>query len=293
MINSPVNRRRFIAQAALVTAAPLLCRPISPIAAETPWKMKLSASSIAFSKVSIEEACRRIAELGFEAIDIWSAYAGCLHLDDALQRLGPGGLKELLAKHQLKLNAFSVYVGGYPKYAELLGQSGGGVAIRGSSGPCKPDELQPRMKAFLETLKPELELCEKYNSWLAIENHGSSLLDSLDSFKAFADLNSHPRLGVALAPYHVQAGGGSVEDVIQACGKQLLFFYAWQHAPEEKQLPGIGTTDFVPWLAALAKIQYRWYVNPFLHGEPAPDKTAKSLAVSREYLLSCYAKITK
>ena len=98
--------------------------------------MRLSASTIAFSSLPIEQACERIARLGFEGIDIWSAHAGCPHLDDVQKRLGPQGLKELLARSKLKLFAFSVYAGGYPRYAELLGKAGGGVAVTGSAGPC-------------------------------------------------------------------------------------------------------------------------------------------------------------
>jgi len=140
------------------------------------------------------------------------------------------------------------------------------------------------MKSFMESLKPELELCDKYNSYLAIENHGSSLLDSLDSFKAFVELNSNPRLGIALAPYHLQILGLSVEESIQICGKQLLFFYAWQHASGTKQLPGHGPEDFTPWLKALAKINYTHYVNPFMHDEPKPDEMSQALTIARRYL---------
>ena len=170
--------------------------------AGTGWRCRLATSSILFKDLPIEEACARIAALGFEAVDIWSAFDKCPHLDDAATRLGPSGLKALLAKNHLQLCAFSVYVGGYPKYAELLGGVGGGVAIQGSAGPCKPEELTARMRAFLESLKPLVELAEKNNSRLAIENHGHALLDGPDSFKAFVDLNTSPRLGLALAPYH-------------------------------------------------------------------------------------------
>jgi sugar phosphate isomerase/epimerase len=86
------------------------------------WQCRLSTSSILFKGLPIEEACARIAALGFEAVDIWSAYDKCPHLDDAATRLGPSGLKALLAKHHLQLCAFSVYVGGYPKYAERCGR---------------------------------------------------------------------------------------------------------------------------------------------------------------------------
>lgn len=248
------------------------------------WPLRLSTSSIHFKDLSIEQACERIAALGFEGIDIWCAYENCPHLDDAQNRLGPDGLKALLARHKLKLYAFSTYVGGYAKYAELLGKAGGGVAIQGSAGPCKPEELTAKMKAFLEGLKPLAELAEKHNSYLAIENHGHALLDSLDSFKAFVDLNKSPRLGLALAPYHLQAINASVEEAIRISGAQLFFFYAWQNAPDVNQLPGHGPTDFAPWLKALAQVNYRWCVNPFMHGHPAPDVMSAALAKARDYL---------
>jgi len=287
-----LDRRRFLRDVAggtaVAAAAPVLFR--SAVAAEGRWRMKLSASTIAFSKLPVEKACERIAALGFEAVDVWSAHAGCPHLDDVLNRLGPQGLGEVLAKNKLKLYTFSVYSGGYRKYAELLGKCGGGVAVRGSSGRVPAAELTARMKAFIEGLKPDLELCEKYDSYLAIENHGGALLNSLDSFKAFVDVNRNPRLGIAMAPYHLQGAKVSVEEAIAVTGKQLLFFYAWQKAGGAGQMPGVGPTDCTPWIAALAKADYQWYVNPFMHHEPEPDEMSKLFSTSREYLDKCYAK---
>ena len=280
-----ISRRQFLANVACAAAG--LLTPTAALAADRPaqpWRLRLSTSTIQFLSVPIEQACERIAKLGFEAIDIWCAYESCPHLDDVAQRLGADGLKALLAKHQLKLYAFSTYVGGYAKYAELLGKAGGGVAIQGSAGPCMPEELTAKMKSFLEGLKPLAELAEKHNSWLAIENHGNALLDSLDSFKAFVDLNTSPRLGIALAPYHLQSTKAPVEKAIEICGRQLFFFYAWQNQPGLGQLPGHGPTDFKPWLQALAKINYRWYVNPFMHGHPPPEEMSAALAKARDYL---------
>jgi sugar phosphate isomerase/epimerase len=258
---------------------------------KTPWRMKLSTSSIHLMQLPIEQACEQIAQLGFEAIDIWSAHENCPHLDDVLNRLGPEGLKKLLQKHKLKLCAFSVYRGGYQRYAELLGKVGGGVAVRGSTGPCKPEELTTKMKQFLESLKPLADLAEKNNSYLAIENHGNALLNSLDSFKAFVDLNPSKRLGIALAPYHLQTIKASIPEAIRISGKQLFFFYAWQHSPGVKQLPGVGPTDMTPWLKALVQIKYPRYVNPFMHGHPKTEVMIKNLKTSRDYLQQCYGKI--
>jgi len=289
------TRREFLQMVGGAAAAASTGRALAAgkDARPTRWRMRLSTSSIQYSKLPIEQACERIANLGFEAIDIWSAHAGCPHLDDVAKRLGPEGLKKLLAKHKLKLFAFSVYRGGYAQYAELLGKAGGGVAIQGSARPAKPAELASRMKAFFAGLKPLAELAEKHNSYLAVENHGGALLNTLDSFKAFVDANPYPRVGLALAPYHLQRAKASVPEAIRIAGKQLLFFYAWQSAKGTGQLPGIGPADCAPWLAALAEVNYRGYVNPFMHHEPAPDEMSAALAKSREYLLSCYEKSVK
>ena len=284
-----MNRRDFLLRSALTLAGTRLAAKSTTTAAATPaaatrWRLRLSTSSNHFKELPLEAACARIAALGFEAVDLWSAYENCPHLDDALNRLGPDRLRDLLAKHKLELYAFSTYVGGYAKYAELLGKAGGGVAIQGSAGPCPPEELTARMKAFLESQKPLVELAEKHQSYLAIENHGAALLDSLDSFKAFTDLNTSPRLGIALAPYHVQAIGASVEAAIRIAGRQLFFFYAWQQRDGLGQLPGHGPTDFAPWLKTLRAIEYRWFVNPFMHGHVEPDAMSAALAKSRAYL---------
>ena len=293
-MNENLNRRNFLKAMGLSGAAvittPALSTWAQEVAAGKKWRMRLSTSSIHFMQLPIEQASERIARLGFKAIDIWSAHEGCPHLDDVAKRLGPEGLKKLLEKHKLKLFAFSVYQGGYERYANLLGKAGGGVAIRGSAPACKPEELTARMREFIESLKPLLELAEKHNSYLAIENHGNALLCSLDSLKAFVEINTSPRLGIALAPYHIQTLKASVPEAIRICGKQLLFFYAWQHFPDVKQLPGVGPTDMTPWIRSLAEIRYRGYVNPFMHGHPEADVMAANLAKSRDYLKNCYKK---
>jgi len=106
-MNGTLGRRTFLKAASCGAAASLAARVLpawaEEDAPETTWQMRLSTSSIHFMELPIEQACKRIASLGFEAIDIWSAHEGCPHLDDIAKRLGPDGLKELLAKHNLQL----------------------------------------------------------------------------------------------------------------------------------------------------------------------------------------------
>ena len=92
---------------------------------------------------------------------------------------------------------------GIPGLRSLLGKVGGGVAVR-EARYGKIKNLAAEMKVLLEQLKPRLELAEKYNSRIAIENHADSLLNSKGSFKAFVELNRNPRLGIALVVEIVQ-----------------------------------------------------------------------------------------
>ncbi len=289
-MSTNVNRRDFLKFMGLSAATGIATVSCSNPGDNKKWRMKLSTSSIHFMELPIEQACEQIAGLGYEAVDIWSAHDRCPHLDDVNERLGPEGLKAVLKKNNLELCAFSVYKGGFERYAELLGGVGGGVAVRGSARKCEPEELTAKMREFFEKLKPLVELAEKYDSYLAIENHGGAMLNSLDSFKAFVDINTSTRVGIALAPYHLQTIKASVPEAIRISGSSLFFIYAWQHHPDLQQLPGIGPTDMTPWLKALADIRYPRYVNPFMHGHPETEVMAANLAKSRDYLKACYEK---
>ncbi|MBN2506586.1 MAG: TIM barrel protein [Verrucomicrobia bacterium] len=293
-----MDRRQFLRAAAggslAVMALPGLTGAALNAAAR-PWPMRLALSSVMFEEAPFEEVCARAAKLGFEAVDIWGPFGKCRHLDDVVQRLGPDGLRNLLAGHRLRLCSFSVYGAGFAKYARFIGRFGGGVAVRESAyGTFPADQLTSQMKAFFEKLKPVIDLAAQAKARLAIENHGNAILNTLDSIKAFVDLNPAPQhVGIALAPYHLQAIRAPVEQAIAACGTQLLFFYAWQHEPGTNQLPGHGATDFTPWLAALAKINFAGHVNPFMHGHAAPDDMSAALKKASAYLKACHAKAVR
>jgi sugar phosphate isomerase/epimerase len=294
-----LDRRQFLRRAAMPLAA-LALPGLADFARATPvsaWRMRLSFSSVMFAGLPIEEVCARAAQLGFEAIDIWCPFDNCKHLADVVVRLGPDGLKELLAKNKLTLGSFTTYTTkaeaiGFPAYADFIGKFGGGVVVRESQYiDVKPAELTTAMRAFFEKLKPQIEKAAETKVRLAIENHGDALLGTPDSFKAFVDLNPAPQhVGLAIAPYHLQNIKAPVADVIRTAGSQLLFFYAWQSANGMNQLPGHGPADFVPWLKALADIHYQGFVNPFMHGHPTPDELSAGMKKACAYLKDCHTR---
>jgi len=296
-----MTRRDFVRGATAAVAGVSLCGISDARAKDKPkdaWKMKLATSSVMFDKLPIEQVCQRVARLGLQAVDIWAPFtwggAQCKHLEDVKKRLGGKGLKELLTKHKLELAAFTIYGHKLSKYCELIRDYGGGVVVRGAgAGRAKPKDLAPKMRGFFEKLKPDIELAEKCNARLAIENHGGSLLSTPDSFKAFVELNPNKkRVGIAVAPYHLQSYKTPIEDVIKIAGAQCLFLYAWQKGKGVAQMPGVGPADFTPWVRALAKLKYPHYSSIFMHGHPPADKMEASVSKSRKYLLKCRAKVS-
>ncbi|MDP7396397.1 MAG: sugar phosphate isomerase/epimerase [Lentisphaeria bacterium] len=252
--------------------------------------MKLATSSVMFEDQTIEQVCERVAGLGLAGLDIWAPFENCVHLEDIRKRLGGKGLRELMTRHGLDVAAFTIYDGNkLSQYWELIRDFGGGVVVRSSEAGrlTDPKELVPRMRALFEQLKPDIELAEKCDARLAIENYGGEVLSSVDTFKAFVELNPNPeRLGIALAPYHLQYYETPIEDVIRIAGSQIFFFYAWQHGADVAQMPGLGPVDFTPLIRALAEINYAHYSSIFMHGHLPTDETETAVSKSREYLLN-------
>ncbi|MCC6352889.1 MAG: sugar phosphate isomerase/epimerase [Verrucomicrobiae bacterium] len=242
-----------------------------------------------FSEEPIERVCARAKRMGFDGIDIWCPFGRCRHLDDVLERLGPEGLGRVLSANGLALSNITVYKVGFSRYAELLGGMGGGLVVRESQyGRVAPGEVRGRIGALFESLKPDIALAEKHGCRLAIENHSGAILNSPDSFRAFMEMNPSPgRVGIALAPYHLQKGGFSVEEVIAVCGSQIWFVYAWQHAEGAGQLPGGGPADFRPWLKALGDSGYSGFLSPFTHGEMGADAMETAVTKACGYLDGC------
>lgn len=290
------SRRSATSAAGLTRRDVIGALSLAPVAAafDAPWRLKLATSSFLLWQMDVQQACQSIAKLGFEAVDIWSAFQHCTHLDESKMRFASkGGVNGMLAPTKLQLAAATVYWSGVEPFAKFLGDAGGAVVIRNSEFD-SAGALRTKMRKFLESLKPDLELAEKHNLRIAVENHsGPMLLNKIDTIKAFTDLNQSPRIGLALAPFHVQKNKESVEEAIRACGRQLLFFYAWQLADLSgfDQLPGLGPADFTPWLAALAQIQYEGYVDVFMHGDRDPQQMQPALAKSLTYLRECEAKL--
>ncbi|MGN6543959.1 MAG: sugar phosphate isomerase/epimerase family protein, partial [Aureliella sp.] len=154
-------------------------------------------------------------------------------------------------------------------------------------------------------MKPHLAVAEETGVTIAIENHGSNLIDSPDAIKWLVELRPSKNLAIALAPYHLPQDEKRIAQLIRDLGSSIAIFYAWQHGkgsmPEDKlskqeellQLPGRGPLDFHPLVDALRAIGYSGWTEIFMHPVPRgsailPTTEAVTAEInrSRKYLAS-------
>ena len=207
--------------------------------------------------------------------------------------MGNDAFAALLATHGVGLGIstrFDLGPFGLEEEMAFAREFGASLIVTGSKGPkgLVGEELRAAVADFAKGLKPHIAAAEKHDITISIENHGSALIETPDSMKWLIEFTNSPHLGIALAPYHLPDDAQLVAKLIADLGQGLALFYAWQHGmgcheklPKEQellQLPGRGSLDFAPILAALKKINYSGWTEIFMHpvprGIPILDSTA-------------------
>lgn len=313
-LHSPqLNRRSFLATSAAACGASLLFDSRNLFAASDKFKLNYILNSAMYGYTDLSEILPEVRKTGTNFIDIWPKVHG--NQREQAAEMGTDRFKELLAEHQVKLGVVTCYKQGpfklesEMKFAHEV--SGPGVVlVTGARGPkgLQGKELKKALAEFIEKMKPHVDLAEKYGCQIAVENHAHSLLQSPDSLRWFGELAKSDRLGVALAPHHLPQDGDLIGGIADQLGPKTIFFYAQQHGmgsskklPKEQemlQMPGLGSLDFTPIIAALKKHNYQGFTEIFMHpvprGVPILETTSaitSAINDSRDYLEKCLASL--
>lgn len=300
--NDPLSRRAFCGAMTASLAAALL--PGSSQAATNDFKLKYLVGSCMYGYKPLAEIIAEVPKTGSNAIDLWPMVHG--NQREQVDEIGVEKTRELLKQHNIQLGCITQYkLGPFGLQDEMRFANSFGcqTMVTGGKGPrgLTGSDLKKAVTTFIEELKPHLEVAEETGVTIAIENHGNNLIESPDSLKWLAELRPSKNLGIALAPYHLPQDPELLAQLIRDLDDSISVFYAWQHGmgcmtklPKEQellQLPGRGTLDFGPLLAALKSIQYSGWTEIFMHpvprGVPILEETSAVTAEinrSREYL---------
>ena len=248
---------------------------------ERPFELNYILASCMYGTTPLAEIVPEVKKSGSEHIDIWPRVHG--NQREQVESMGNDAFAALLATHGVGLGIstrFDLGTFGLEEEMAFVREFGASLIVTGSKGPkgLVGEELRAAVADFAEALKPHIAAAEKHDITISIENHGSALIETPDSMKWLIELTGSPHLGIALAPYHLPDDAQLVAKLIADLGQGLALFYAWQHGmgcheklPKEQellQLPGRGSLDFAPILAALKRINYSGWTEIFMHPVP-------------------------
>ena len=248
---------------------------------EKPFKLNYILASCMYGTLPLAEIIPEVKKVGSDCIDIWPRVHGDQR--EQVESMGNDAFAALLGIHEVGLGIstrFDLGPFGLEEEMAFAQEFGASLIVTGSKGPkdLTGEELRAAVADFAEALKPHIAAAEKHSIAISIENHSSALIESPDSMRWLIEFTDSPHLGIALAPYHLPNDAQLVAQLIEDLGPGLALFYAWQHGmgcheklPKEQelmQMPGRGTLEFAPILAALKKINYTGWTEIFMHPVP-------------------------
>jgi len=270
-------------------------------------------SSALYGDLPLDEVLGEVKKSGAESIDIWRK-VHATHREQ-IEEMGDEAFQALLKKHDVPLAISTCYpLGPFKQDDEMrwVKRNGGHMTVCASGKMGDADvsgaEAKAQVAAFFEKLKPHYELAEELGLTMAIENHKNAMLSSPDSIRYFADLNPSKAVGIAFAPHHLHDAVDQIPALIRTCGKANLPFIYFQEyhlsakqqmlkEEELKQLPGFGTLDYMPIVAALKEIGFDGFAEIFMHPTPrgvpvlpTAGEITEKVNESRAYLDRCLAK---
>ncbi len=301
-----IERRRFLKESTTAVAFATTFPRIGLADPAAPFELKYILGSSLYGYTDVAEILPEVSKVGASAIDLWPKVHGSQR--EQIDEMGEQAFSQLLKAHNVTLGCITQYKLGPFRLSDemrLAQRLGCSTIVTGGAGPrgLKGSELKQAVIDFTEKMKPHLEVAEQTGVTIAIENHANNLIESPDALKYLAEHRSSRSLGIALAPYHLPPDEMLLSGLIRDLGDAITMFYAWEHGegsmtamPKEKelrQLPGRGTLDFGPLIAALRDIRYQgWteiFMHPFPRGVPILEPTAavtREINRSREYLES-------
>ncbi len=301
------TRRDFLRTGAAVGAAVVANRlPSAQAESKREFRFEYVLGSSMYGKLKLAEILPEVAKTGTKFLDVWPLSHGDQR--EQIEAMGHEKFADMLRQHDVRLGMITQYKLG-PLHLKdelrVLKKFGGRLMISGSTGPknVEGEEAKAGVAKFLERMKPQIAVAEELDVVIGIENHANALVASPDSIRYFADLNRSKHIGIALAPYHLPQDPHVLAALIEHLGPALVHFYAWEHGQGANQtdaqlallqMPGIGSLDFRPIVAALQKINYTRWTEIFMHPTPrgipilpqAADCTA-AINRSRKYLDQC------
>lgn len=269
--------------------------------------MKFAFSTNAYLKYSFAETTRRLAEIGYPAVEImadiphaWPAFMLPEHVQS---------LRDNLAKNNLQIsniNAFMMHAIGdhrqlywHPSWIEpdynyrrvridhtkraltLAKQLGAKCITTEPGGPVGPGESwKAALDLFVEMIKPVAEHAEKEGVELLVEPEPGLLIETCEQAEEFMKHMTSPAVGLNFDIGHQYCVGEDPAVSVKRLAKYVKHVHLEDIAATRVHhhlIPGEGAIDFAPVLKAIKEIGYDGWITIELYpNKENPDYAAKT-----------------
>ncbi len=269
--------------------------------------MKTSIFTIVFQHTHLDEAIRKIAELGYDGIEIMCRTP---HLTDETHFSEVERIKKLLDDLKLPCSSLATYTGGYSvlsdeechhqidllqhylRVADILETP---TIRHWCGGPSIRNAHSYHIEKSVTWLRRAGDLAQMHNKKLVMEIHNNSLIETVEAARTMVDRINRPNVGLLLDPgnmyitdtdytekaietlydriYHVH-----VKDELRVPHGNLprTFRDTTVHGEEffQHTLLGEGGCDHLPAFRQLKKMGYKGYLSSECHAMANDVETA-------------------
>jgi sugar phosphate isomerase/epimerase len=277
-----------------------------------PLPMKLAFSSNAYMHFSIENTIAKIAELGYQGIEI---LADVPHAWPAgLLEERKDSIRAALAKHRLtisNINAFMMNAVADPRQPywhpgwtdpdphyrairrehtkralQLAKELGAPHITTEPGGQLTPDQTwQQGAKIFYDELMPCIEVAEKLQIKLLIEPEPELLIEKFGQYLEFVERIDSPYVGLNFDIGHAYCVSEDPQDWVAQMAKHTVHYHFEDIAPTRVHrhlIPGHGAIDFEATLREIQKTGYDGWITVELY--PYIDNPDNAAREAHQYL---------
>src|SRR5437660_5070208 len=273
--------------------------------------MNLAFSTNAYLNYSFAEALRRLARLGYAAVEIMAdvphAWPACL-LEEQKQ-----AIRQALAEHRLAISNVNAFMMNaisdprqrywHPSWIEpdrhyrqvridhtrraltLAKELGAPNITTEPGGPVEPGgSWSAALKLFVEMLKPVAEHAEKEGVLLLVEPEPGLLIETVDQFLEFMQHIDSPALALNFDIGHAFCVQDEPATTIPRVAKYIRHFHLEDIAATRVHhhlVPGDGAIDFAATFQAIRAIHYEGWVTIELYPYADDPDSAARTALAR------------
>lgn len=268
--------------------------------------MELAYSSNAYMRYDIETALRRIAELGYQGVELMADEPHLWPATTTKEEIGR--TRAVLTETGLRISNINAFMMNaiedfwHPSWIEpdrsyrakrvdhtiaalRMAAELGAPSITTEPGGPLPDGMsrEEAIAIFADGLGEALRVAEEVDVWLLVEPEPDLLIENRDEFYRFAADMSSPRFGLNFDVGHFYCVADDVPDAVSALSPWTRHYHLEDIAASrvhEHLIPGHGAIDFGRVLRAIEGTGYDGFLTvelyPYLEDPDGAGREARS-----------------